>query len=101
MLGLKAAAKERAEECFQLPGFSSNPDPDSLLNSPSATPQHCEQTWTHRLDRNDSKLFPHLQSRKIFPLKEVIPDHESSLVFRVTKVKAALQGKGIQEVGWW
>lgn len=79
--------------------FTSHPDPDSLLNSPSATPQHCEQTWTHRLERNNSKLFPHLQSRKIFPLKEVIPDHESSLVSGSLKSGLFCRGRGSRRSG--
>lgn len=79
--------------------FTSRPDSDSLLNSPPAASQHCEQTWTHRLERNNSKLFPGPQSRKIFPLKEVIPDHESSLASGLLKSGLLCRGRGSRRLG--
>ena len=101
VLGLQAAAKERAPECFPAARLlcTSHPDPDSLLYYPPAAPHHCEQTWTYGLKRNNSKLFPGPQSRKIFPLKEVIPDHESSLVLGLLKSGLLHRGRGSRRLG--
>lgn len=99
VLGLQAAAKERAPECFPAARLLCTSHPDSLLNYSPAAPQPCEQTWTYGLERNNGKPFPGLRSRKTFPLKEVIPDYESSLVSGLLKSGLLHKGKGSRVLG--
>lgn len=96
VLGLQAAAKERAPECSPAARLLCASHPDSLLSYLPAAPQDCEQTV---LERNNSKLFLGPQSRKIVPLKEVIQDYESSLVSGLLKSGLLHKGSGSRGLG--